>query len=150
MEKNKVVLVCKEKLLALDATAVESVTEVERLFFLPGSRGLVKGIIALRGEPVAVVDLGEAFGVDLAPKGAKRRHKIVVVKDEGRTLGLDIGTAGLGFLWEEELRELSVSLRPGRFVSGTIEGGGRELQILNWAELYDETARILSGGKDAR
>ncbi len=139
---NKVILGCRERLFAIDTSYVASVTEVERVFFLPGSRRPVKGVIALRGEPVTVVDLGEAFGLDTYGKGGP--HRIVVVQDSSRILGLDIGPGELSFLWDEDIDDLKISPGSGRFISATIECRGKSFHMLNWVELYDEAARILS------
>lgn len=126
---------------ALDTGAVAGVVEKERLPFLPGGKGFASGIISFRNEPVTVINLPSALG-DLGA-GAPSVHKIIVLREKGRILGVDIGGSEISFLWEEDI-EGKVSGEKGLYTSGRIHAGSRPIDIINWPALYDETLRMLS------
>ncbi|MBI5826315.1 MAG: chemotaxis protein CheW [Deltaproteobacteria bacterium] len=89
---DKIVIECDGARFALDANAVAGILEVGKLAYLPGCKGFVSGIISLRNEPVTVVDIRGVFqGLAAETPGSPRR--IIVLKEKGRVLGLDVGFA---------------------------------------------------------
>src|SRR3989304_1468245 len=89
------------KFFSIDTSVVDGVMEAEKVFFLPGQGGAVEGIISMRGEPVAVVDIGRVLDTgDGDGKDAPR--KIIVVREREKVVGLDIGVNEVSFLWERD------------------------------------------------
>ncbi|MBZ0221056.1 MAG: chemotaxis protein CheW [Candidatus Methylomirabilis sp.] len=131
---------------ALETSAVAGVVEKERLPFLPGGRGFASGIISFRNEPVTVIDLPAALG-DFGSRQPSS-HKVIVLKEKGRVLGVDIGDSGVSFLWDEDI-EGKVTKEKGLYTFGRINAGGRPIDIIDWPALYDETLRMLSAEDDA-
>lgn len=129
--------------LALDTSYVAGIVEVDRVRFMPGRAGFVSGVISLRGEPVAVVDITKAFdGMASAFKPGGPR-KIIVLSEKGRSLGFDIGGANIFFLWAEEIAGRPVKDERGRFTSGYMEIAG-PIYMADWQELFNEASRILT------
>ncbi|GMR05387.1 MAG: hypothetical protein BMS9Abin24_200 [Thermodesulfobacteriota bacterium] len=127
--------------IALDTKLVAGIKEVERLPFMPGQRGLVSGIISLRNEPVTVINIHRAFGITAAESAGPK--KIIVIKDKGRLLGIDIGSSQVSFLWANELKG-KVTLHEGRYIKGRIEGKRGPIRLIDPGSLFEEATRILS------
>lgn len=141
MTGDKLIIETGAKRFALDTSAVSGIVEIGRVPFLPGQSGFVSGIISLRSEPVTVVDLGKVFGITVSEEGA---HRIIVVKDSSRLLGLDAGEASISFLWEEELKDCSVTEEKGLYTKGFIETEETRIEVIDWQSLFDDASRILS------
>lgn len=151
---DKIVIECDGARFALDAGAVAGILEVGRLAYLPGGKGFVSGMISLRNEPVTVVDIRGIFqGLPSETPASLRR--VIVLKEKGRVLGLDVGSAAISFLWGEDIAGREVAGPPGRYTKGKIEAGegqSHPVYVIDWPALFDETVRILSpegSGADA-
>jgi len=141
IEEDKMVVELEGFSIALDTKLVAGIKEVEKLPFMPGQKGLVSGIISLRNEPVTVINIHRAFGIAAAePEGPR---KIIVIKDRGRLLGVDIGSSEVSFLWGNEL-EGKVTLHEGRYIKGRIESKKGPIRLIDPGALFDEATRILS------
>lgn len=110
------------RLMGFDTAFIECVVEAARVFFMPGSRGLVKGVISLRNEPVAVVD---AFRTSPEEAG-KGPSRIVIVRDRERVLGFDIGSTKVYCL------------------PGGVDPTGRKAEIFDWTGFFDEARKVLA------
>lgn len=141
MAGDKLVISIEGRRYALDTSAVASIVEVGHIPFIPGRTGFVKGIISLRGEPVTVVDLKAALGLN--PEGTGGLKKIIVLREKNRSIGLEIGSAEVSFAWKEEL---SGELLPGggKFIKGSFDFAGGAVAVIDWAALFYEAARVLS------
>lgn len=143
MGEDRLIIEFNRARFAIDTACIAGIVEAQRLTAVPGRSGFVRGVISLRGEPVAVVDLTKAFD---ALSGAVKEGapwKVVVVKEKGHMLGLDIGAANIFFLWEEELKGRPVKEERGRFTSAYIEMAG-PIYVIDWQELFKEASVILS------
>jgi chemotaxis signal transduction protein len=118
---------------------------MERLPALPGMAGFVSGIISLRGEPVTVVDFAMAFGFKSSPDLHGSGHRVVVISDGEKLLGLDVGSLGVSFLWGEDAAKLPFVADSGRYVKGTL-GKDAPIAIIEWAPLFNDTVKLLSEG----
>lgn len=127
---------------ALDTALVTGIVEVERIPFLPGQTSFVGGIISLRGEPVAVINLKKALGINESTEAGPK--KVIVIKEKNKLLGIDIGGSNVSFLWEEELKKMPVNSEQDRYTDGVIDPEGKKIKLINWAALMVEAARILS------
>jgi chemotaxis signal transduction protein len=127
---NKLVFELDGRRLALRLCQVDGVVEADRVFFIPGQKDPVKGIITRRGQEVAVVDLRKVMG--LSPRGEGKKW-IVIARDGKRFLGLYIGEGKVSLMWKEKLT--------------AAESDGKSVEFFNWSALYDEVASILSGGE---
>ncbi len=127
---NKLVFELDGRRLALSLCQVDGVVEADRVFFIPGQKDPIKGIITRRGQEVAVVDLRKVLG--LAPVGEGKKW-IVIARDGKRFLGFYIGEGKVSLMWKEKL--------------AAAESDGKSVEFFNWSALYDEVASILSGGE---
>lgn len=133
---------------AIGTDAVTSIVEADKISSIPGQTGFIKGVISLRGEPVAVVDLSKAFEEVAKPDGSrafiKGHGRIVVVRDRSRTLGLYIGTTKPYFLWNEEVEGFLSSEQTGKYIKETIKVGQHTINLIDWGELFEKASRILA------
>lgn len=119
---DKLIFELEGRQFGLDTSVVYRVLEVDKLFFLPGQSGMVNGIISLMGDPVTVIDCRKALG---APQYNGQRHKIIVVRNNNRLIGFDVGEVNLSFSWEKANK--------GKAAPKEIE----------WATLFEEAKKIL-------
>lgn len=141
MEGDKLVIALDAGNFALDTKSVAGIVEVEKLPFLPGQSGFVSGIISFRNEPVTVIDLRSALGDFTETEG--EAHKIIVLKEKGKLLGIDIGSSLISFMWNEELAGRATSEK-GLYTSGRIYAEGGPVDIIDWLALFNETSRLLT------
>lgn len=155
---------------ALETSEVYRVVEVERLSYLPGQGGVVTGVISLSGEPVTVVNARKAFSISGITPSAVATRKIVVVRKERMTIGLDIGTAPVTFAWNADLEggevdttgerntgdtvesgmvameseDKPASENAGPYISGTFRRGAIIVELIDWTALFNEAVKTLS------
>jgi chemotaxis signal transduction protein len=130
--------------LALDTSLVASIVET-LVRHLPGRAGFIEGVISFRGEPVVVVDIWRAFsGPDAGGGRTGGARRVVVVREGGRTLGLDIGPAEISFLWRDGLEGAAEGSSSSASSSGVVSAGGGTVERIDWGKLFDEAAAILS------
>ncbi|MBI5491945.1 MAG: chemotaxis protein CheW [Deltaproteobacteria bacterium] len=141
MDGDKLVIELEGTNLGLDTKAVAGIVELEKVPLMPGQSGFIAGIISFRNEPVTVIDVRKAFR---SPAQAGGRHKVVVVRDKNRLLGLDAGPSVISFLWEDEIKALSPARGDGEYTKETIELEGRIVGMIDCAALFEEASRILS------
>ena len=108
--------------------------------FLPGRSGFVTGMISFRNEPVTVIELAGALG-DFSARPVAA-HKVIVLREKGRALGVDIGDSEISFHWNTETGK--VTGERGLFTSGRIYDSENAIDIIDWTALFNETTRILS------
>ena len=148
---DRLVFNLDDRLFGFDTESVDKIVEMDRVFFLPGSSGILSGIISLSGEPVTVVDARKAVGIEpldpdrLGP-AESNVHRIIVVRDSERLLGYDLGPTEVRFLWEDD---------PAK--KARTEGGEEEppetpeeteaqyVELIDWTVDYDKTVDILEG-----
>ena len=129
------------KVFCLDINSVECVMEAEDVFFMPGIRPPVMGVVTYRGEPVTVVNIKGSSG-DAGP--LERPYTIIIAGDGKRTIGLCAGGKKPSVARANEIKiSAAEESRAGRGIENT-EVNGAPAEILNWMELYDETKKILS------
>jgi len=84
----------------IDTSRVYGIIEVDEIYFLPGRRGFVKGVISLRGQLVTVLDSavlsGGSFGGNETP------GKIIVIQMARQFIGIDISSAEVFFVWDKK------------------------------------------------
>ncbi len=128
--------------LALELASVEGVAEVDRVFFLPGGRPPVMGVITHRSEPVMVVDMKRVFG-----KGRYRIEgpsTVIIVRDGEKVVGLCVGAQKLSFLWKKELADVKVTPSTDKYISATMALNDSTVEVVDCGTLYDETTSLLS------
>ena len=124
--EDRLVFEIDGRLFGLSTSVVDSVIEVERVFFLPGRKGIVNGVVSFKGDPVTVVDARMA----LTGGGNKNRalpQRIIVVREKNRSIGLDIGT-----------------LQAYCLMAGEQGAGAKPVEDINWIGLFNEAQNILS------
>ncbi|MDO8426320.1 MAG: chemotaxis protein CheW [Deltaproteobacteria bacterium] len=142
MDGDRLVIELKGLNLGLGTKAVAGIVETEKIPFMPGQSGFIAGIISFRNEPVTVIDIPKAFGAAAGAEGGP--HKVVVVKEKNRHLGLDAGSSAVSFLWEEEIKGLSPAQGGGKYIKEFIDVNGRSIGMIDSAALFEEAVRILS------
>lgn len=141
MEGDKLVISLGNGRFALDTRTVAGIIELERLPFLPGKSGFVSGIVSFRNEPVTVIDLSGALG-DFT-EAPQTGHKVIILADRGRVLGIDIGSSQVSFIWDEELKGRTTGEK-GLYTSGRIYIADGPIDIIDWQALFNETTRLLT------
>lgn len=149
---DKIAFKLGERTFGVDIDAVYKILEVDRVFFIPGQSGFINGVVSLMGEPIAVVSCRKALD---APEGVvnEMTHKIIIVRDKNKMVGLDINGAVLSFIWKEKIKgthtylgspeELSQGTH--RFTSGMIDvEESNPVEIIDWTAVFEETKKILS------
>lgn len=141
MDGDKLVIELDTGRFAVDTRLIAGIVEMENIPFLPGQTGFVSGIISLRNEPVTVVNLRTAIG-DFTG-GSALRHKVVVLRDSTRLIGLDIEEAEVTFIWDDASTGRTTAEK-GLYTSGRIYTEGEPIDIIDWSAIFNETSRILS------
>ena len=144
MGGDRLVFEVQDRRFCLDTSDVASIVEASNLSFIPGQAGFVRGVISLRGEPVAVIDAHRIFGGTAPDAKPGVPARVVVVGDGKRTLGLYIGTTKPYFLWAEEISGYNVSGTKERYVDGRIEAGDDPIDIIDWTVLFEDAAKALA------
>ncbi|MBI5235913.1 MAG: chemotaxis protein CheW [Deltaproteobacteria bacterium] len=144
MDADKLTIALGGLELALYTTDIAGILEPRRIPRLPYGSGLATGVIGMRGAPIVVIDLRRAFNLPPLGRDLAAYRRVVVVKTRGQQIGLDIGTAGLGFIWAEEALNGNTAEDKSAFTSSILEMNGRRVRVIDCAALFDETARILS------
>ncbi|MBI5598905.1 MAG: chemotaxis protein CheW [Deltaproteobacteria bacterium] len=145
MEKNgdRLVFSVNGRHLALPLASVERVVERPRVYFLPGGRPPLMGVITHMAEPVTVIDLDRLFG---AKTGSAAPYTVVIARAGGKIVGLCAGAAGgkPSFLWSGDLRGAKPGPAAGKYISRAVELSGRIIEELDCSSLYDEISDLLS------
>ena len=148
---DRLVFNLDDKLFGFDTESVDKVVEMDRVFFLPGSSGIISGIISLSGEPVTVVDARKAVGakpLDPGGQGAAESgvHRIIVVRDSKRLLGYDIGPTEVRFLWEDDpVKEARPEGSEEEPPETPEETEALRVELIDWTIDYGKAVDILEG-----
>jgi len=139
---DKLIFKLGQKSFGIDTGIVDGVVEVKKVFFLPGGggKGLVKGIISLRGTPVTVIDGGVLEAGPSAISDIPR--KIIVVREDEHIIGIDIGDAEVSVLRREDSDGNGADRTaddPGGFAVD-----GEEVHDVDCAGLFNRAEKILS------
>ncbi len=146
MRGDKLIIEFQGLRLGINTSIIAGIVEMDALPFLPGQKGLVSGIISLKNEPVVVADLPAAFErTEALPR--QRPHKVIIISQGGKTLGLDAGRGALTFLWNEDISagpKTEKQENPLKYADEIIETTRGRVLIINWRLIFEEAARILS------
>ncbi len=148
---DRLVFNLDDRLFGFDTESVDKVVEMDRIFFLPGSSGILSGIISLSGEPVTVVDARKAVGVEPLDPGRRdpgepNVHRVVVVRDSERLLGYDLGPTEVRFLWEDDpVKEARPEGSEEEPPETPEETEVQYVELIDWTVDYDKTVDILEG-----
>lgn len=149
MGGDRLLFEVQDRRFCLDTADVASIVEASNISFIPGQAGFVRGVISLRGEPVAVIDAHRLFGGTAPEARPGVPARVIVVGDGRRALGLYIGTTKPYFLWAEEISGYDVSGTEERYVNGRIEAGDDPIEIIDWPALFEDAARALATEESA-
>ncbi|MCJ7652551.1 MAG: chemotaxis protein CheW [Actinobacteria bacterium] len=126
----------------VDVQKVEGVISPVDITRMPRSPGFVEGIINLRGQIVAVVDLARRLGIEGSMRGAATR--IVVVEAQNVKVGLIVDTPEVINIGAEDI-EPSPAIAAGgvesSFISGVVKLGDRLLILLDVDNILTERER---------
>ena len=144
---DRLVFDIDDKLFGFDTESVDKVVEMDKVFFLPGSSGIISGIISLSGEPVTVVDARKAVGAKPLQGAAESDlHRIIVVRDSKRLLGYDIGPTEVRFLWEDDpVKEARPEGSEEAPPETPEETEALRVELIDWTVDYGKAVDILEG-----
>jgi len=143
-----------DKYYAVDTTNVYGIIEAEDVYFLPGARGSVRGVISLRGNTVPVLDTSVLSG--LPPEEKRTPGKVVVIEESGKYLGIDLGENELFFIWENEPDEevavlpkepLETRTRDDRFYGIEMLSPDEEIEDVPCGVIFTLAEKMLSPGR---
>ena len=135
------------RIIGFETSAIHKILETDRLYFLPGQSGIVAGIVTLSGEPVTVLDTFALLSLKSRKQIGTEFHKIIVLKEEDRLLGFDIGSTEISFILEREAQEDDTEQIQTLTQDGAatqFELNGREIESIDWLSYFNITAEILS------
>ncbi len=151
---DKIVFQLGTRRFGLDIETVHRILEVERVFFIPGQSGFVNGMVSLMGEPVAVINCAKALNAPEDRDGnAAGARRIIVVREKGAMVGIDVNGALISFVWGEKIKDVH---RPEkgmeaahRFIRGILEAGqAPPVELIDCAAVFEETKKILSAQRE--
>lgn len=128
---------------ALPSRSVRQMEMVDTITPVPNTPGFVEGVVFARGEVVPALNLRRRFGLEKIPYDLKTR--LVVVTDQGRTVGLLVDAA------REFVTIPPAAIQPapdavtglnGRYLESIAMLGERLILILNVAELLNVGAPV--------
>jgi purine-binding chemotaxis protein CheW len=115
---------------AIPATAVESVVEIESLTPVPGAGVHVAGLAALRSRVLTVIDCLASLELGVCvPEGT---HEAIVVEVDGHHYALLVEAVEDVLEFSGEIRPVRTTLSPGwrRVAKGMVEVGGDLLLLV--------------------
>ncbi len=95
--RDKLAFRLSDKYYAIETTSIHGIIEARDLYFLPGRKGSLRGVVSLRGETVTVLDASLLQGVP--PKGGRKPGRVIVIKEDNQYIGIDLGDADIFFIW---------------------------------------------------
>jgi purine-binding chemotaxis protein CheW len=125
----------------IDSAFVIEVYKLKDLTLLPGAPDYITGIVSIRGNIIAVVDLKKFF--DLPAKGLGELDKVIILSDSNMEFGiLTDSVLGIKAIFQDEILPVPPSINGiGREY---IEGITRDrLIILNAAKLLSDKKIIV-------
>lgn len=131
---------------ALPLLDVREVMKDQALTPIPGVHPSVLGLMNIRGEIVAVVDLRRLLSLD----DSRELQRLVVVSDDSRMVGLAVeDVPGVEGVEESEVQETPATTdkRLSEFVQGVAVLDGRVTAVLDVAKLIEAKQRELAGTK---
>ncbi len=137
---DKLIFKLGQKSFGIDTGIVDGVVEVNKVFFLPGGKGLVKGIISLRGNPVTVIDGGVLEAGSSVLSDIPR--KIIVVREDEHIIGIDIGDAEVSVLRREDPADKGENPMAGGFEGAAVDE--EEVHDVDCAGLFNRAEKVLS------
>jgi len=127
----------------VDVKKVEGVISLVDITRMPRAPGFVEGIINLRGQIIAVVDLASRLGIDSSERGSATR--IVVVEALEVKVGLIVDSPEVINIESKDI-EASPALVGGdvesSFIKGVVKIGERLLILLDVDRVLSEEERL--------
>jgi len=130
---------------AVEVTQVREIMRMEEITRMPKSPPFVEGIINLRGQIIAVVDLAKRLNLEAAEKGAETR--IIVVEAEDVKVGMIVDSVSEVLRVSAEEVEASPTLAAdmsAAYIQGVVKKDNRLIILLDLTKVLslDEIARL--------
>jgi|BarGraNGADG00312_1021997.scaffolds.fasta_scaffold00388_9 purine-binding chemotaxis protein CheW len=133
----------------VDVKKVEGVISLVDITRMPRAPHFVEGIINLRGQIIAVVDLGSRLGIESAERDSATR--IVVVEAQDVKVGLIVDSPEVINIDKDDI-EASPALAGGdvetSFIKGVVKIDERLLILLDVDRVLSDEERFDIGGMD--
>lgn len=123
---------------ALRSQEIQQLEMVGTITPVPNAPTWVDGVVSLRGQVIPAVNLRSRFG--FARRPADHRSRLVVVRSQGRTVGLVVDSAReFASIDPGEIRPPpeEVSGMSGQYLEGTVQFGERLVLVLDARDLFD-------------
>jgi len=130
---------------AVEVTQVREIMRMEEITRMPKSPPFVEGIINLRGQIIAVVDLAKRLNLEAAEKGAETR--IIVVEAEDVKVEMIVDSVSEVLRVSAEEVEASPTLAAdmsAAYIQGVVKKDNRLIILLDLTKVLslDEIARL--------
>ncbi|MDD5747535.1 MAG: chemotaxis protein CheW [Actinomycetota bacterium] len=126
----------------VDVKKVEGVISLVDITRMPRSPSFVEGIINLRGQIIAVVDLASRLGIEGSGRGSKTR--IVVVESEDVKIGLIVDSPEVIAINPEDIEptpQIAVGEVESSFIKGVVKMDDKLLILLDVDRVLSEEER---------
>ncbi len=125
----------------VDVKKVEGVISLVDITRMPRTPDFVEGIINLRGQIVAVVDLGTRLGIESAERGAETR--IVVVEAQDVKVGLIVDSPEVININKDDIEAspMLTSTVDSSFIRGVVKLEDRLLILLDMDRVLSDEER---------
>jgi purine-binding chemotaxis protein CheW len=130
---------------AVEVTQVREIMRMEEITRMPKSPPFVEGIINLRGQIIAVVDLAKRLNLEAAEKSGETR--IIVVEAEDVKVGMIVDSVSEVLRVSAEEVEASPTLAAdmsAAYIQGVVKKDNRLIILLDLTKVLslDEIARL--------
>ena len=132
-ECQLVVFTIGEEEFGVDISQVREIVRLVAITYLPKAPGFIEGVVNLRGQVLAVIDLAKRLGISSKARGETTR--IIVVEVADNTVGMTVDSVSevlrLGSEFVEEVPALIDTEVPEHFIRGVGKLKDRLLVLLD-------------------
>ena len=137
VEKQKecqlVVFTIGDEEFGVDISQVREIVRLVAITYLPKAPGFIEGVVNLRGQVLAVIDLAKRLGISSKPRGETTR--IIVVEVADNTVGMIVDSVSevlrLSSEFVEEVPSLIDTEVPEHYLRGVGKLKDRPLVLLD-------------------
>jgi purine-binding chemotaxis protein CheW len=132
-ECQLVVFTIGDEEFGVDISQVREIVRLVAITYLPKAPGFIEGVVNLRGQVLAVIDLAKRLGISSKERGETTR--IIVVEVADNTVGMTVDSVSevlrLGSEFVEEVPSLIDTEVPEHFIRGVGKLKDRLLVLLD-------------------
>lgn len=129
--------------LALPASLSRQALPLEGLTPLPGTRGVLLGLVPAAGRAIPVLDIGRMLALTDQQASTQAAPLVLMIESAEQTLGLPVDEV-IGFVSDDRPTFASNALLTDEKVLGGYVGGGHKGRYLNTQQLFNEVTSQLA------